>query len=178
MFEMKKKAWLKRLWDQIFRGFWVKTVSEIRFFRCNVSWTLILGSFFLGVNLLPFLKLVRIMLEIWDIHFQKNILLSTKTPINFADVRISFAKSQHFLAKTVPLLKAVVWEVCQKCLVLFSFFVRWKVNVSSTDHSSGIRLLDCFKLAINRKNNIYVIDVPTWRHWQVFKTLSCFSCQT
>ena len=41
-------------------------------------------------------------------------------------------------------------------LALFSGFVRYKVtdyeNVSFTDYTSEIQLLDCSKLAINRKN--------------------------
>ena len=72
-----------------------------------------------------------------------------------------FAKSHYFLAKIVPLLKAIVW----KQFVLFSDFVRKKVtvneNVSFTDYASGIRLPDCFKLAINWKNDN---DIPTGRH--------------
>ena len=50
-------------------------------------------------------------------------------------------------------------------LVLFSVSVRWKVtineNISFTDHVSEIRLSDCFKLTINRKNEN---DATIYRH--------------
>ena len=50
-------------------------------------------------------------------------------------------------------------------LVLFSVFIRWKVNinenVSFTDYASGIRLPDCPKLAINCKNDS---DVTNSQH--------------
>ena len=59
-------------------------------------------------------------------QFQKINLL-VPSPLNFADVSIVFffAKNQQFLAKTVPLLKAI-----------------------------GIRLPDSSKLVINRKKTI------------------------
>ena len=79
-----------------------------------------------------------------------------------------FAKSQYFLAKIVPLLKVIVW----KQFVLFSDFVRKKVtvneNVSFTDYASGIRLPDCFKLAINWKKWQWHSNWSTWHHHQLF----------
>ena len=58
-----------------------------------------------------------------------------------------FAKDQHFLAKVITLLKAIVF------LGLFSVFVREEVVaneiVSFIDHASGIQLLDDCKLTIN-----------------------------
>ena len=33
-------------------------------------------------------------------------------PLSFTDVSIFFSKILHFLAKAVPLLKAIVWELC------------------------------------------------------------------
>ena len=50
-----------------------------------------------------------------------------------------------------------VLEIFQFC---FQFFIRKKIsineNVSFTVHASRIQLLDCSKLAINRKNDNYV----------------------
>ena len=43
-------------------------------------------------------------------------------PPDFADVTILLAKNQRFLAKIVPLLKAIVWELCEKFFSsVFSF---------------------------------------------------------
>ena len=68
------------------------------------------------------------------------------------------AKIQHFLANIVPLLKAIVWELCYIFTTSVSVFVREKVtinkNVGFTDYPYRIRLLDYSKLAINRKNDI------------------------
>ena len=65
----------------------------------------------------------------------------------------------------VPLLKAIVWELRWRFLVLFSVFVRQKAaiseNVSFTGCASGIRLTDFSKLAINRENDN---DVTICRH--------------
>ena len=62
------------------------------------------------------------------------------------------AKNQHFLAKIVPLLKPIVWELCLGFLVLFS------VSISFTDYASEIRLPDCSKLAVNQKNQNVTIS--------------------
>ena len=48
-------------------------------------------------------------LVITQIYVQKINLIGL---FNFADVSIFFAKNQCFLAKIVPLLKAIVWELC------------------------------------------------------------------
>ena len=68
------------------------------------------------------------------------------------------AKIQHFLANIVPLLKAIVWELCYIFTTSVSVFEREKVtinkNVGFTDYPYRIRLLDYSKLAINRKNDI------------------------
>ena len=82
-----------------------------------------------------------------------------------------FAKSHYFLAKIVPLLKAIVW----KQFVLFSDFVRKKVtvneNVSFTDYAPGIRFLDSSKLAINWRNDN---DVTICWHDVIVKFWRCF----
>ena len=64
------------------------------------------------------------------------------------------------LAKLVPLLKAIVWELCQR------FF---------TDYAFRIRLPDCSKLGINQKNDN---DVTICQHdlivnlfWRCFVSL-------
>ena len=81
---------------------------------------------------------------------------------------------------------------CESCVrdfsVLFSVFVRYKVtsneNISFTDYASGIRLPNCSKLTINRKNDNDVIicwhdvivhffwrclvSIVTFRYWSKF----------
>ena len=76
-----------------------------------------------------------------------------------------FAKNQLFLVRIVPLLKAVVCELCWRFFsFVFSFsqikgYFYW--NVSFTVCASGIRLVDCSILAINQKNDN---DVTVSRH--------------
>ena len=66
-----------------------------------------------GLKLSPCLKLVRIMLETWNLVREYKHIYSFRKytfwyqgPLNF------FAKNLHFLAKILPLLKAIVWELC------------------------------------------------------------------
>ena len=77
--------------------------------------------------------------------------------LNFADASI-FGKNGTFTQSNSV---RAVWDF----LVLFSVFVRWKVifneNVSLKDKASEILLLDCSKLARNRK---YDNDVTICRH--------------
>ena len=93
------------------------------------------------------LKLIRIMWEAWNLvrkytdtcSFRKRTF-QYQEPLNFDDVSIfDFAKNQHFLAKIVPLIKAIVWELCTL-----------NENVRFTDYTSAIRLPDRSKLAIYR----------------------------
>ena len=65
------------------------------------------------------LKVVRIMLETWHLVRKYTLKCSFgkytfyyQGPFNFADVSILLTKNHHFLAKIVPLLKAIVWELC------------------------------------------------------------------
>ena len=136
-----------------------------------------------GGKIPPPLPTSRVMLEIWYVSthscsFRKHTF-QYHGPLNFAVVSI-FANNQHFLAKMVPLLKAIVWQICYKFLVLFSAFARLKItfneNLSFTEYASGIRLLGCSKLVTNQKNDN---DVKTCRHDVIinFLTLFCFSCQ-
>ena len=64
------------------------------------------------------------------------------------------AKSQHFVAKIVPLFKAIV---CELCLRFFSSVFSFCKDVSFIDHAPGVWLLDDWKLAINWKKR-------QWRH--------------
>ena len=64
------------------------------------------------------LKLGRIMLETWNLARKythmgsfRNIPFSTKTLLNLLMLAF-FAKNQRFLAKIIPLLKTIVWELC------------------------------------------------------------------
>ena len=56
-------------------------------------------------------------------------------PLNFTYVSIFLAKNQRFLAKIVPLLKAIVWELCQRffssvfnfCKIKGSYWWKYKI---------------------------------------------------
>ena len=71
-----------------------------------------------GVKLPPCLKFVRNMLQTWNFvckythmcNFRKYTSKYQKQ-LNFADISISFPKDQNFLAKIVPLLKTIVWDL-------------------------------------------------------------------
>ena len=71
-----------------------------------------------GVKLTPCLKFVRNMLQTWNFvckythmcNFRKYTSKYQKQ-LNFADISISFPKDQDFLAKIVPLLKTIVWDL-------------------------------------------------------------------
>ena len=102
-------------------------------------------------------------------------------PLNFADVSIFLQKISVFCPKKYLYSK----QQCESCvrdfLVLFSVFVRQKVaiteNITFADSVSGIRPLDCSKLAKNLQNDN---DVIIFRHdgnIKFFLTLFCFSCQ-
>ena len=98
-----------------------------------------------GGKITPYLKLVIIMLEAW------NLVHKYTHKFNIADVSIFVQKMSVFLAKIIPLLKAIVWELC------------WKFFSS--------------KLAINPKNNN---DVTICWHDLIinfFSRLFCLSCQ-
>ena len=67
----------------------------------------------------PCLKLVRIMLESWNLArkythpyvVSENIPYSTKVFLILL-MPAFFSKNQRFLAKIVPLHKAIVWQLC------------------------------------------------------------------
>ena len=87
------------------------------------------------------------------------------SPLNFADVSIFLQKVNVFSPKKYLYSK----QQCESCvrdvLVLFSVFVRQKVtiteNITFADSVSGIRPLDCSKLAKNPKNDN---DITIFRH--------------
>ena len=67
------------------------------------------------------LKPVKIMLETSNLACKYTPICSFRkytfqclAPLNFADVSIFLQKNQRFLSKKVPLLKAIVLELCQK----------------------------------------------------------------
>ena len=78
--------------------------------------------------------------------------------LNFVDISIFLAKNQHSFAKNYTFTQS---NCVRDFLVLFSLFVRLKVtvneNVAFKDYASRIRLPDCFKSSINRKNNNEVL---------------------
>ena len=67
-------------------------------------------------------ELVRIMRETWNLvcesinirSFRKHTF-QYQDPLNFADVSM-FWKKRYFLTKIVSLLKAIVWELCERFL--------------------------------------------------------------
>ena len=87
------------------------------------------------------------------------------------------------MSKKVHLLKAIVWELSQRFLVLFPFFVRKKVPITKSitfaDSESGIRPPDCSKLAENTKNHNEVIifrdSINVNFFWCCFVSLVKFS---
>ena len=112
----------------------IKKQRQIGF---NVSWKLSLnlcsrngldgglfrGSFWggWGRKITPCLKLVRIMLETWNLIRKftrtctfRNYTFQYQGPLNFSDISIFFAKNKPFLAKLAPLLKAIVRELCKR----------------------------------------------------------------
>ena len=85
-----------------------------------------LGSFFRSSfwggrgKITPCLKLVRIMLEKSNLARKYTPLCNFRKcpfefldPLNFADVSIFLQKISVFLSKKVPLLKAIVWKLCE-----------------------------------------------------------------
>ena len=82
------------------------------------------------------------------------------TVLNFADVYF-FCKKLAFFCKIVPLLKEIVWNLCQK---FFSFVLRvCKIKGYCYLKCKFYRFSDCSNSAINQENNndvtIYWHDV-------------------
>ena len=85
-----------------------------------------------GVKLPPShcLKSVKIMLKLSNLARKYTPICSFRkytfqclAPLNFADVSIFLQKNQRFLSKKVPLLKAIVLDLCQNFFSsAFSFY--------------------------------------------------------
>ena len=123
------------------------------------------------------LKLVRIMPETSNlVSKQINICslrkytFSYQGPFNFADISIFLQKITDFWQKQYLYLQQQYESCVRDFLVQFSFFVRWKItineNISFTEYTSGTRLPDCSKLAINWKNDN---GVTIFRHNVIVK---------
>ena len=110
----------KHLWQRLFFN---KAAGLRPATLLTLIWVGVLGAHFevcvwggdVGVKLPPCLKLVRIVLETWNLVRKFTHICSFRKYtfeyqglLNFAEVSIFFAKNQHFLAKMVPLLKAIV----------------------------------------------------------------------
>ena len=135
----------------------------------------------------PFLKLVTIMLEAWNLVRKYTHMFSFRKytfwyqdPLNFADVSIHFSKISIFWQKYYLYSKQEYESCVGDFLALFSCFVRWKVtineNVRLKKYASGIWLPDGFKLALNwKKDN----DVTIYQHFVIFIffDIACYSCQ-
>ena len=105
------------------------------------------------------LKLVRNMLEIWnlvhkytDIYTSENIPFSIKPPLPLILLMSAFYRKPAFLAKIVPLLKAIVWELCSRFFSsVFSFLV------SFPDYASKIPASVLGQIG-------YISEKWQWRH--------------
>ena len=87
----------------------------------------------------------------------KKYIFQQQDTVNFADVSIFLQKISSFYKKQYLYSKHQYESWISDYLVLFSVFVRQKVtvkeNVRFSDYTSRLPLLDCFKLAINPKND-------------------------
>ena len=103
--------------------------------------------------------------------------------LNFADASFFLTKNQRFLAKIVPLLKAIVWELCQRFFSsVFSFCkikgdYRWKYKfyrLYIRNPASGL-----LKLVVNWKDGndvtIFWPGVIVKFSWHYFTSLVNFS---
>ena len=89
------------------------------FFELNLFYFNFLGGWGWNYPPPPCIKLVRIMLETSNLARKYTLIYSFrkdtfryKDSLNFADVIIFFEKNQRFWAKIVPLLKAIMRELC------------------------------------------------------------------
>ena len=113
-------------------------------------------------------KTFRIMLETSNLARKYTAICSSRKynfqcqdPLSFADFSTFLQKISVFCPKKYLYSK----QQCENCvrgfLVLFSVFVRQKVtvteNITIADSVSGIRSLDCSKLAKNPENDNDVI---------------------
>ena len=105
----------------------------------------------------------------------ENITFSTKALLILL-ISFFFAKNHRFLAKIVPLLKAIVWELCLRFFsFVFSFCkikacYSWKYKFYA-DYASRICVLNCSKLVINWKNGN---DVTIFQNDAIVNFLTLF----
>ena len=127
------------------------------------------------------------MLEAWHmvrkythIFGSRNIRLSSKALLILL-MSTFFAKNQRFLEKMIPLLKAIVWELCY---ILFSSvfrfrkikeYCKWKCKFHRLCiRNPASRLL---QIALKSKKWQWRPNISTWRPHQTLLTLFCFFCQ-
>ena len=108
----------------------------------------------------------------------ENIPFSTKTSLILLMSATFFCKKFVFLAKIIPLLKAIVWMLFWRFFISVFIFCKrlFLKNVSFLNHASGIRLPDGCKLAISKKKRQWRHNLTKWRPRQTLKMLPCFSC--
>ena len=132
MFGTDRKPFCLSLMSQEVKN---KITVYISIFNLNLG-GLFKGSFWSGRGVkTPCLKLVKIMLESWNLVSNYKHIFSFrkysfcyKYLFNFADVSIFFLKNQYVLSKIVPLLKAIVWKLYLR--TFSSVFIFCKVKVS------------------------------------------------
>ena len=74
-----------------------------------------------------YLRLVKIMLETWNLVSTPTYVVSENIP--FSTKALILQKNQHFLVKMLPLIKAIVWELCWRFLAVFSFSLIVTINI-------------------------------------------------
>ena len=86
------------------------------------------------------------MLKTWNLVVHTPIyLVSENVPFSARTVLILlmsafFAKNQHFLVKIVPLLKAIVWELCWRFMMLQFANMFWWIFISLVRFSYWTKL--------------------------------------
>ena len=143
------------------------------------------GTFWGCRGIPPCLKLVRAMLETWNLAQKdtrtylvlENIPFTNKALSIFLMSAFFCKKSAFFFGQNSTFTQSNSVTAARDFLVLFSVSVRWKVtvneNVSFTDCAFGIRLPDCSKSAIILKNENEV-TIYRMRSSPIFFDLTLF----
>ena len=133
------------------------------------------------VKLPSCLKPVRITLETSNLARKYTPICSSRKYTFQCEGPLSFADRSIFCPKKYLYSKQQCENYVKGFLVLFPLFVRQKVtvaeNITFADSVSGIRSLDCSKLAKNPENDNEVIICRHDVNVKFFLTLFCFSCQ-
>ena len=104
----------------------------------------------------------------------KNIPFNTKRLLLSLISACFFSKNQHFLAKKVPSLKALVWELCYRYFSsVFSFckisrYCFWKFKFSRLYVRNPVSWL--LQIGHKLKKLQWVHNLLTWHHCQFFDT--------